>query len=134
MNNLKSQQNANMSSGLMDTAPGGETPQYESINTVTKPHSKQGGQIGEAETQVDAVDSQQEQEKAEKGARTAENVRYGQSISEGGMGGMTTEGQGEANQDTGYGGAENQTGSGGESEAAESRRQQGYGPGSGVGA
>ena len=48
------------------------------------------------ETQVDAVDAQQEQEKAEKGARTAENVRYGQNISEGGMGGMTTEGQGGA--------------------------------------
>ncbi|KAL8824088.1 MAG: hypothetical protein Q9191_005309 [Dirinaria sp. TL-2023a] len=138
-----------MSSGLMDTAPGGETPQYESINTVTKPHSKQSGQTGEAETQADAVDSQQDQEKAEKGARTAENVRYGQGISEGGMGGTTTEGQGEANQggllgmirdaddasvDTGYGGTENQTSSGGEPETAESRREQGYGPGSGVGA
>lgn len=36
--------------------------------------------------------------------------------------------------DTGYGGAEEQTGSGGDAEAAESRRDQGYGPGSGVGA
>jgi len=51
----------------------------------------------DVETQVDAVDAQQEQEKAEKGARTAENVRYGQNISEGGMGSMTTEGQGGAN-------------------------------------
>ena len=52
----------------------------------------------EAETQVDAVDAQQAKDKAEKGARTAENVRYGQNISEGGMGGMTTEGQGGVNQ------------------------------------
>jgi len=52
----------------------------------------------DAETQVDAVDAQQEREKAEKGARTAENVRYGQTISEGGMSGKTTEGQGGANQ------------------------------------
>ena len=36
--------------------------------------------------------------------------------------------------DSGDGGAENQPGSGGEAEAAESRRQQDYGPGSGVGA
>ena len=36
--------------------------------------------------------------------------------------------------DTGYGGTEAQTGSGGDAEAAESRREQGYGPGSGVGA
>ena len=50
------------------------------------------------ETQVDAVDAQKEEEKAEKGARTAENIRYGQSISEGGMGGTTTEAQGEVNQ------------------------------------
>lgn len=47
---------------------------------------------------MDAVDSQQAQEKAERGAKTAENVRYGQTISEGGMGGMTTEGGGSANQ------------------------------------
>lgn len=52
----------------------------------------------DAETQVDAVNTQQEQEKAEKGARAAENVRYGQNMSEGGMGGMTTGGQGGANQ------------------------------------
>ena len=40
------------------------------------------------------MDEQQEQAKAERGEKTAENVRYGQGISEGGMGGMTTEGLG----------------------------------------
>lgn len=45
--------------------------------------------------------SQQEQQKAERGERTAENVRYGQTISEGGMGGKTTEAGGSANQGKG---------------------------------
>lgn len=44
------------------------------------------------------MDEQQAQAKAERGEKTAENVRYGQGISEGGMGGMTTEGQGGGNQ------------------------------------
>ena len=52
------------------------------------------------ETQPDAVDSQQAQEKADRGAKTAENVRYGQTISEGGMGGRITESEGSANQGT----------------------------------
>ncbi|KAL9039646.1 MAG: hypothetical protein Q9180_002404 [Flavoplaca navasiana] len=82
----------------MDTEPGGEGNQYESIQTVTNPHSKQGGQMGEPETQPDAVKEQQAQDKADRGARTAENVRYGQTISEGGMGGKTTEAGGSANQ------------------------------------
>lgn len=37
------------------------------------------------------MDSRQEQQQAERGERTAENVRYEQTISEGGMGGKTTE-------------------------------------------
>lgn len=52
----------------------------------------------DAETQADTVDSQQDQQNAERGAKTAENVRYGQAISEGGMGGKTTEAGGIANQ------------------------------------
>ena len=40
--------------------------------------------------------SQQEQQRAERGERTAENVRYGQTISEEGMGGKTTEAGGSA--------------------------------------
>ena len=50
------------------------------------------------ETQVDATDAQQEEEKSEKGAKAAENIRYGENISESGMGGMTTEAQGSVNQ------------------------------------
>ena len=40
----------------------------------------------------------QAQQKAERGEKTAENARYGQAISEEGMGGMTTEARGSANQ------------------------------------
>ncbi|KAL8855096.1 MAG: hypothetical protein Q9221_000002 [Calogaya cf. arnoldii] len=119
-----------MSSGLMDTEPGGEGDQYESITTVTNPHSKQGGQMGDAETQPDAVKEQQEQDKADRGARTAENVRYGQTISEGGIGGKTTEAGGSANQ-AGYGSTDEHAG---QDNAEETRQEQGYGPGSGVGA
>ena len=50
------------------------------------------------ETQVDATDAQQEEDKSEKGAKAAENIRYGENISESGMGGMTTEAQGSVNQ------------------------------------
>ncbi|MCJ1274826.1 hypothetical protein MMC21_002624 [Puttea exsequens] len=116
---------------MMDTVPGGESDQYQSQKTVTKPRSKQGGQMGDPETQVDNVESQQKQQTVEKGARTAENVRYGQTISEGGIGGKTTEAGGNANEDSGYGATTEQADS---SDAAESRRDQGYGPGSGVGA
>ena len=52
----------------------------------------------EAETQVDAAQEQQDQAQAEKGEKTAENVRYGQAISESGFGGKTTEDSGGANQ------------------------------------
>jgi hypothetical protein len=39
-----------------------------------------------------------DQQKQEKGEKTAENVRYGQNISESGVGGKTTDSDGTANQ------------------------------------
>ncbi|CAF9928364.1 MAG: hypothetical protein ALECFALPRED_004009 [Alectoria fallacina] len=123
-----------MASNLMDTEAGGEGSQYESIQTVTKPHSKQDGQMGgqfKDETQPDAVTAHQAQQKAERGEKTAENMRYGQAISEGGMGGKTTEARGSANQDN-FGATDAQGGT--DDDAEESRQNQGYGPGSGVGA
>ncbi|KAM0806316.1 hypothetical protein BDR22DRAFT_828448 [Usnea florida] len=119
-----------MSSGLMDTEAGGENSQYESIKTVTNPHSKQGGQMGEEEAEVDAVNSQQQQQKAQRGEKIAENVRYGQKISEEGMGGMTTEAGRNANQG-GFGATDAQEGT---DSAEDSRQEQGYGSGSGIGA
>lgn len=50
------------------------------------------------ETQTDATTSQQEQHKSERGSKTAENMRYGESISEHGFGGETTGSSGNANQ------------------------------------
>lgn len=37
---------ANNETKMMDTEAGGESTQYESIKTVTVPHSKDGGQMG----------------------------------------------------------------------------------------
>ncbi|MCJ1472075.1 hypothetical protein MMC13_000721 [Lambiella insularis] len=115
---------------MMDTAPGGENTQYESIDTQQKPHAKQGGQMGEPQSSEDSVSEVQQQEKSKRGKKTAENARYGEAISEHGFGGETTGNSGEANQG-GYGVTDIQD----DADSAEkTREEQGYGPGSGVGA
>ncbi|KAI4850926.1 hypothetical protein E4T44_02452 [Aureobasidium sp. EXF-8845] len=89
-----------MSQNLMNTDPGGDTEgstsQYTAINTVTVPHKKSGGQFGNPETSVDSVPEVEAAKKAEEGEKTAEKIRYGQALSENGMGGQTT-GSGQAN-------------------------------------
>jgi hypothetical protein len=65
----------------------------------------------------------------ERGEKTADNVRYGQNISESGMGGKTTTSAGIASQAGGFGGTPDQS-----EGQKDTRAQQGYGPGSGVGA
>ncbi|MCJ1251003.1 hypothetical protein MMC30_008234 [Trapelia coarctata] len=112
-----------MSSSMMDTAPGGENTQYESTNTFQKPHNKDGGQMGEQETKTDSTSSEQQQAKSEKGANTAENIRYGEAISEHGFGGETTGNSGEANQGTGYGSTKIQAKT---DDAVQTREDQGY--------
>lgn len=42
--------------------------------------------------------SELDQQKQEKGEKTAENIRYGQNVSESGVGGETTNSDGTANQ------------------------------------
>lgn len=74
-------------------------------------------------------------EEKERGEKTAENIRYGEAISEHGFGGETVGNSGEAKRGEGFGRA----GSGGEADDGEgggsnTRRAQGYGGGSGVGA
>lgn len=44
---------------------------------------------------MSAADQQAQEERQERGERTAENIRYGQAISEGGMGGQTNTVEGE---------------------------------------
>lgn len=79
----------------------------------------------EPETSVDANPSAQAEAKAERGEKTAENVRYGQAISEHGMGGQTTSSTGQANQDSGFGGAADQAAQ--NDDAVETRKESGYG-------
>ncbi|KAK5045994.1 hypothetical protein LTR84_008780 [Exophiala bonariae] len=65
----------------------------------------------------------------DRGEQTADNIRYGQNISESGVGGKTTTSTGSAEQAGGYGGKSDDA-----EPQKQTRREQGYGPGSGVGA
>ncbi|KAA6415162.1 MAG: hypothetical protein FRX48_01915 [Lasallia pustulata] len=108
-----------MSDGMMKTDPGGESTQYESIDTVNQPHSKEGGQMGDQSTR-DALQSQE---------RSGDNAPGEVDIPESGS--ETTNNSGEGSQDSGFGDTKAQTE---EVDAKGSRESQGYGPGSGVGA
>jgi len=110
----------------METTPGGENTPYESTNTFTKPHSKQGGQLSDPSTDIPA--DAPSGPTAERAAKTAENIRYGQAMSEQGMGGKTapSANSGEGNVDGGFGGTVSQEGAGAV-DAADERRAQGYG-------
>ncbi|KEF58388.1 uncharacterized protein A1O9_06314 [Exophiala aquamarina CBS 119918] len=108
----------------MDTVPGGESTQYESIQTVTNPTEKERGQLGSGPNT-----SEKSGVSDERGQTTTENIRYGQNISESGVGGMTTTSTGSATQSGGYGGKPDDS-----EDLKNTRREQGYGPGSGVGA
>ncbi|KAI9725972.1 MAG: hypothetical protein M1828_002300 [Chrysothrix sp. TS-e1954] len=121
-----------MTSNMMDTEAGGESTQYESIQTVTNPGSKQGGQLGEAQTSAPTTSQSQsaqrdQGEAAERSARTTENIRYGQTISEGGMGGQTTTNSGAPSTQGGFGGTQASSGSMDTGSASESREASGYG-------
>ncbi|MCJ1313294.1 hypothetical protein MMC25_006971 [Agyrium rufum] len=118
-----------MSSGMMDTEPGGENTQYESIATHNQPHAKDAGQLGDRSAPTEAAELAAH-EKTERGQATAENIRYGQTISEQGFGGQTTSSNGATSQSQ-YGNAK---ASSGQDELQQTRGEQGYGPGSDVGA
>ncbi|EME48954.1 hypothetical protein DOTSEDRAFT_121502, partial [Dothistroma septosporum NZE10] len=99
---------------------------YEGEHTDVEPHKKSGGQLGEIATTTDPSKTDAaKQQAAQRGEQTAENIRYGQTISEGGMSGFTTGQQGSATQG-GYGqvqgNAEESDG-----DAASQRRKAGYG-------
>ncbi|KAE8319227.1 hypothetical protein BDV41DRAFT_227454 [Aspergillus transmontanensis] len=108
---------------LMDTEPGGESTQYESIREFTQTPAKQTGQLGaqgnmphtrsEMMQLLDPDTSSKAEDEDDEWARRFS----GQS---GAMGEVDKDLKPET-QD-------------GDAEAARSRRQQGYGPGSGVGA
>lgn len=99
---------------------------YESEATEIQPHKKSTGQLGHTADQTTTDPSKiadGAQQQAERGARTAENMRYGQTISEGGMGGMTNVTANEANKES-FGRQEDKSE---EADAAQDRRAEGYG-------
>ncbi|KAB8074476.1 hypothetical protein BDV29DRAFT_122711 [Aspergillus leporis] len=110
---------------LMDIEPGGESTQYESIREFTETPAKQTGQLGgnlpHTKSEMTRLyDSDPNSAAAEDSdAEWARRFSQGQPISRN---------SGEANKDLK---PETQQG---DAEAGRSRRQQGYGPGSGVGA
>ncbi|KAF2090265.1 hypothetical protein K490DRAFT_63141 [Saccharata proteae CBS 121410] len=107
-----------MSSNLMETERGGESNAYESIKTVTEPHSKQGGQLSSPET-VSPSHLDKSSTTNSQGISNADKIRYGQAMSEKGMGGQTGPGHNEGEAD-----AQKEEVSEG---MAQSRREQGYG-------
>lgn len=131
-----------MSSSLMDTEKGGEQTQYvqylsllartpvdplcryESEHNDVIPNKKSGGQMGAPQTAVDVQPEAAAKEKAEKGLKTAENIRYGQGISETGAGGFTSTSSGAAAAE-GFGRQKEQVDD--TADAVQSRRAEGYG-------
>ncbi|KAH7407417.1 hypothetical protein BKA64DRAFT_721232 [Cadophora sp. MPI-SDFR-AT-0126] len=132
---------------LMDTEPGGENTQYESQDTFTKSPKKSTGQLGAtAPTEDNEADVHRASQKSARGEKTAENIRFGEAISEHGFGGETLGNTGEAKSSLpgkgeGTGGRTRRSqGSFGEGMDSEervrlerARREMGYGEGSGVG-
>ncbi|KAF2219549.1 hypothetical protein BDZ85DRAFT_304685 [Elsinoe ampelina] len=107
---------------------------YSSINTINKPHATSTGQLSTAPSDPSSapshsLDPTQTKPHHERGEQTAANIRYGQAISEQGMGGKTTTLSGEAGQEGGYGGTSGKgvAGTGREGEGEERERgKQGY--------
>ncbi|APA11842.1 hypothetical protein sscle_08g066120 [Sclerotinia sclerotiorum 1980 UF-70] len=106
---------------LMDTERGGENTQYESQNTFTQSHAKDQGTFGDSTGPTEATLQKNAEHKA-RGEQTAENIRFGEAISEHGFGGETV------GNSRGVGGV------GEKEETDDTRRKMGYGEGSGIGA
>ncbi|KAF2872921.1 hypothetical protein BDV95DRAFT_360580 [Massariosphaeria phaeospora] len=122
-----------MSSSLMDTEPGGEQTPYEGEASDMQPHAKLAGQLGDPSTHTRAPThapaARDPSAPNTHGISTADKIRYGQAIQEGGMGGKTDSVTGEAKSAGGFGGAKAKEEGGGQDdgEAARTRREQGYG-------
>ncbi|KAH7356977.1 hypothetical protein BKA65DRAFT_495894 [Rhexocercosporidium sp. MPI-PUGE-AT-0058] len=116
---------------LMDTEPGGENTQYESQDTFVRPPKKSTGQFGATQPSEDTeADVHRAAQQQERGEKTAENVRYGEAISEHGLGGETVGNSGKADDvSAGNGGTSSEE----RVKQERARREMGYGEGSGVG-
>ncbi|KAL4785192.1 hypothetical protein BJX76DRAFT_356363 [Aspergillus varians] len=106
---------------LMDIEPGGEQTQYEGTRIFSVTPAKQTGQLGgnlphtKSEMRTRITDDHSEAKAKREEAKFAHKLELGESTS--GISGYTDRGPVETEDDT-----------------AKSRREQGYGPGSGVGA
>ncbi|MCJ1325855.1 hypothetical protein MMC10_002518 [Thelotrema lepadinum] len=117
-----------MSSELMDTEAGGEQTQYEATNTVNEPHAKEQGTLNSKPDATEAESSSKSEKRAQ-GEKFAEKVRYGQTLSEQGFTGKTTEIAGGVNKGSDGRDLDKTE----ETVTTESRHEQGYSDGSGVG-
>jgi len=95
----------------METSPGGENTQYESIKTITKEPAKGTGQLSDSKDESTPKDAPSN----ERGEKKAENIRYGQAMSEQGVGGFTAPSHNSGSAEEGAHG-----------DAGQSRREQGY--------
>ncbi|EME89664.1 uncharacterized protein MYCFIDRAFT_103423, partial [Pseudocercospora fijiensis CIRAD86] len=72
---------------------------YESQSTTQTPHKKSSGQLGHDQN-MSTTDPRNSEEgiraQKERGEHNTENFRYGQTVSEGGMSGFTSNQSGEA--------------------------------------
>ncbi|CAI7623819.1 hypothetical protein N7533_011974 [Penicillium manginii] len=101
---------------LIDMEPGGESTQYESIRLYTKTPDKQTGQMGSGKTPTESQLSTKDDPVLE-GNASGDEYKLAQKLGRG------MEKESEEDLDTP-----------GDAATAKARRQQGYGPGSDVGA
>ncbi|KAF2796845.1 hypothetical protein K505DRAFT_358969 [Melanomma pulvis-pyrius CBS 109.77] len=117
-----------MSQHLAHTSPGGEQTQYEGAHTSVDPPAKLAGHF-DATTETTHSNAQNRATNAPntQGVTSAEKIRFGQAISEEGVGGKTGASMGDASTEGGFGGTKALDE---ESEGfAKVRREQGYGGG-----
>ncbi|KAJ5407767.1 hypothetical protein N7509_001650 [Penicillium cosmopolitanum] len=101
---------------LIDMEPGGESTQYESIRLYTEPPEKQTGQMGSGEAHTQSQLSTKG-EPASEANGSGDEYKMAQRL-----------GRGVVNE------SEEDLDTPGDAATAKARRQQGYGPGSNVGA
>lgn len=100
-------------------------PRYESIQTETNPSEKQGGQMGQPETETPS--SMKTTANMASGTQSSGDPdKMEQKVASSGVGGQTSTSGGTGGADEGYGSVKNQTGFEGTS-AENSRTTEGYG-------
>ncbi|CAG8958330.1 hypothetical protein HYFRA_00000686 [Hymenoscyphus fraxineus] len=119
---------------MMDTEAGGEQTQYEGAQTTQTAqlpgHIKYTGQFN-ATPRTPEKDDAFETLKKQRGEKTAENIRFGQAISQQGFGGKIVGNMGSAEKASAYGGVKDDGNA--EKDTQRTRKEMGYGGGNEVG-